>query len=235
MNINSTSNAASRQLFQQLGLTGTSGSRAASGANQPNSLGQQTFLKLMVTELQNQDPTSPVKSQDFIAQLAQFSSVAGINNLQKTVTGLASSLGITQSLQAASLVGHNALVPAKQAQLPTSGSLNGAVNLTSPAQQVVVGIYSPGGQLVNQINLGSQPSGLANFSWNGMDVKGTPMAAGIYTLRAEGNIGGKMQGLSTYVSAPVNSVTLGHQGGAITLGLGNGLGNVDLSQVREIS
>lgn len=224
-------------VYQQLGLTTTSStaSGSASGTTGMNSLGESTFLKLMVTELQNQDPTSPLNSENFLAQLAQFSAVSGIQSLQKTVTNLATSLSKTQTLQAAALVGRNVLVPASQLALPDKGGISGAVDLTSPAQKVVVGIYGSNGELVKQIDLGMQGAGLADFSWDGTNDQGQRMPAGTYTLRAEGIIGGKNEGLSTLAYAPVNSVTLDKQSGGVTLGLGDGVGQVDLSKVRQIA
>lgn len=229
-----TNNTSAYGTYQQLGLA-PSTSSTSSTASGSNALGEDTFLKLMVTELQNQDPTKPVDSQSFLAQLAQFSSVSGIQSLQKTVTGLASSLTTSQSLQAASLVGHNVLVPASKATLSASGQLSGAVDVSTAAQQVVVGVYSASGQLVKQIDLGSQAAGLAGFTWDGTDMNGTPMPAGTYAIRAEAMVGGKSQGMDTLSSTRVDSVTLGSNGGSITLGLADGLGNVDLSKVRQIS
>ncbi|MEJ2630751.1 MAG: flagellar hook assembly protein FlgD [Acidihalobacter sp.] len=229
-----TSNTSAYSTYQQLGLA-PSTSSTSSGVSGTGALGEDAFLKLMVTEIQNQDPTKPVDSQSFLAQLAQFSSVTGIQNLQKTVTNLAGSLTTSQSLQAASLVGHNVLVPAKQAELPASGGLSGAVDVSTAAQRVVVGVYSASGQLVKQIDLGAQSAGLAGFTWDGTDSNGTPMPAGTYAIRAEAAVDGKAEAMDTLASTRVNSVTLGSNGGSITLGLADGLGNVDLSKVRQIS
>ncbi|APZ42985.1 flagellar hook assembly protein FlgD [Acidihalobacter ferrooxydans] len=227
----------SSNIYQQLGLTtaSTAASGTTSGSTGASSLGESTFLKLMVTELQNQDPTSPLKSQNFLAQLAQFSAVSGIQNLQTTVSGLAGSLSKTQTLQAAGLVGRNVLVSASQADLPSQGSLNGAVDVTTPAKDVVVGIYNASGQLVRQLDLGMQSAGLASFSWDGKNAQGGSAPAGTYTLRAEGVVNGKNEALGTLTDAPVNSVTLDQKNAGVTLGLGNGLGSVDLSKVRRIS
>lgn len=236
----SVTNNTSQSLYRQLGLTGnssnasgsTSSSTAASGSG---ALDAQSFLNLMVTELQNQDPTQPISAQNMLAQLAQFSTVSGVQNLEKTVTSLASSLGTNQSLQAASLVGRKVLAPSSQASLPASGSLQGAVQLASPAQAVTVGIYGSNGVLVRQLNLGAQSAGLANFSWNGTNAQGTQMPAGSYTIKAEGVVNGKTQALSTLANQQVSSVTLGQNGGPVTLGLANGAGSIDLSKVQQIS
>ncbi len=231
----STSN--STNIYQQLGLTTSSmaSSGATSGSTGMNSLGESTFLKLMVTELQNQDPTSPLKSENFLAQLAQFSAVSGIQSLQKTVDGLAGSLSKTQTLQAAGLVGRSVLVPATQANLQAKGAISGAVDVSSAANDVVVGVYSAAGQLVKTIDLGMQPSGLVDFNWDGTGKNGQPVPPGTYSFRAEGVVSGKHEGLSTLAYAPVNSVTLDQKNGGVTLGLGDGLGSVDLTKVRQIA
>ncbi len=126
-------------------------------------------------------------------------------------------------------------MPAKQAALSASGQLSGAVDVSKASQQVVVGVYGANGQLVKQIDLGAQAAGLAGFTWDGTDMNGTPMPAGTYAIRAEAMVDGKAQGMDTLASTRVNSVTLGSNGGSITLGLADGIGNVDLSKVRQIS
>lgn len=225
-------------IFAQLGLTGSTSSpgTAASGTGSSNGqLGQQAFLNLMVAELQNQDPTQPMNPQNMLAQLAQFSTVTGIQNMATSFASLSQSMSTNQALQAASLVGRTVLAPSSQAVLPASGSLQGSVDVTTPAQQVTVGIYSPSGQLVKQIDLGNQTQGSANFSWAGTDMQGTPMPAGTYSVKASGVVNGQNQALNILTPGQVSSVTLSQNGGPITLGLAGGLGNVDLSQVQQIS
>lgn len=195
------------------------------------------FLKLMVTELRNQSPTKPLDNKDMLAQLAQFSAVSGIRNLQKTMVNLADSLMSNQALQAASLVGRHVLVAGDKVHLGEAGKFAGAVELAAPAKHVVVGVYDGSGHLVKQIKLGHKPAGMADFSWDGKNEAGKKMPAGIYSVRAEepatGN--GKPQHLDTLVRDRVASVTMGQRGGEITLGLADGGGAVALSKVREIS
>ncbi|OBS09845.1 flagellar hook assembly protein FlgD [Acidihalobacter prosperus] len=225
-------------ILAQLGITGSTSSptTATSGtASSTGQLGQQAFLNLMVAELKNQDPTQPMSGQNMLAQLAQFSTVSGIQNMSSSFATLSKSLSTNQALQAASLVGRTVLAPSSMAVLPATGSLQGSVDISSPASQVSVGIYDRSGQLVKQIDLGTQAQGLANFSWDGTNMQGTPMPAGTYEVKAVGQVNGQNQGLNVLSPAQVSSVTLAQNGGPITLSLGDGMGSVDLSQVRQIS
>ena len=88
-------------------------------------LGQQDFINLMITQLRNQDPFEPLQSGEFIGQLAQFGTVSGIGELKETVSDLANSLISNQTLEAANLIGKNALVPSDSLSLEENGSATG--------------------------------------------------------------------------------------------------------------
>lgn len=234
--VTGTNNLAGSNVYQQLGLTGnsTSGSGSTQTSNS-GTLGQNAFLNLMVTELKNQDPTKPINAQNMLAQLAQFSTVSGVQNLDKTVNNLAGSVTTNESLQAASLVGKKVLTQANQATLTSGSNLKGAVKLNSPATNVSVGIYNSKGVLVRGLNLGAQASGLANFTWDGKNAQGKAMPTGLYAIKAAGLINGQAQALATLANERVSNVTIGQNGGPITLGLANGAGSIDLSKVHQIS
>ncbi len=197
-------------------------------------LGQSEFLKLMTTQLQNQDPFKPMESGDFLAQIAQFSTVNGIEGLQKSFEQLSTSLVSNQALQASSLVGRNVLIPSNEAVLLGNGEpVNAAIDLLNSAEQVSVEITDQSGQLVRQDLLGPQRSGRIEFSWDGADDDGNPMPSGVYNIRAIANSGGEQIDAETLITAPVESVSLGNEQGGISLNL-VGLGSRDFSQVREI-
>src|ERR1700684_3826156 len=149
------------------GTGSTSANNAAAGT-----LGGTDFLTLMLAQLQNQDPTSPVDSNTFLTQLAQLSEVQGINSLNTSFSGLSSSLTSNQALQASSLLGHQALVNSSTATLAAGATVSGAVNVPQTTSQVTLSITNSSGALVSQINLGAQAPGLANFSWNGTTGSG---------------------------------------------------------------
>jgi flagellar basal-body rod modification protein FlgD len=211
--------------------SGTSGSGAAAGAT----LGGTNFLTLMLAQLKNQDPTSPVDSNQFLNQLASLSTVQGITQLNTSFGSLSSSLVSSQALQASSLLGHQALVSSKTANLTANGSVSGAIEVPQTTSQAVVNISDSSGALLRQINLGAQSTGLANFSWDGKLQDGSQAAAGQYTLSAQ--FAGATSGAtaaSTYVNGVVQSVTMGAGTTGLTLNV-SGLGSVPFSGVKQIS
>ena len=196
-------------------------------------LGQDEFLKLMVTQLKNQDPMKPLASGEFLSQIAQFSTVTGIQDLQASFRALSGSLYSNQALQASSLVGRTVLVPSASGLLPSGGSLNGAVDLTAGTPQLTVGVYDSSGQLVRRMSLGTQASGQVSFSWNGLTDAGTQAAPGVYRMKAEAEIDGRSVAMDTLAASKVESVVLGQPGGGIQLNL-TGLGSIDFAAVRQI-
>lgn len=215
-------------VFDQLGLGQTQ------TTNTSNSLGQEDFLKLMTTQLKNQDPSKPMDSGEFLSQMAQFGTVQGIKDLGAAFWVLSDSLYSNQALQASSLVGRQVLVPGGEAVLPESGSLGGAVDLPESVSQLNIGVYDQSGQLVQTLQLGPQAAGLMSFDWDGLGADGERLPPGTYELRAEGMVGGTTQALDVLIRGVVESVTLPQFGGPMRLQV-NGLGSVDFSAVRQIS
>src|ERR1700688_4181788 len=204
----------SNVLFPNPSYTGataasSSSDTSASGAAAGASLGGTNFLTLMLAQLKNQDPTSPVDSNQFLNQLASLSTVQGITQLNTSFSSLSSSLVSSQALQASSLLGHQALVSSKTATLAANGTVTGAVSVPQTTSQAVVNISDSSGALVRQINLGAQATGMANFSWDGKQADGSQAPAGTYTLSPQ--IAGTTSGTAaaTYVNGTVQSVTMG--------------------------
>ena len=125
-------------------------------------------------------------SNQFLSQLASLSEVQGITQLNTSFAALSNSLVSSQALQASSLLGHQALVASSTATLATAGAtVSGAVSVPQASSQVVLNISNSSGVLVQSLNLGAQPAGLANFSWNGQTSSGSQAPAGTYTLSAQ--------------------------------------------------
>jgi flagellar basal-body rod modification protein FlgD len=224
------------------GTTGTAGTGSSTGNSSTSNsgtgavtLGGTDFLTLMLAQLQNQDPTSPVDSNEFLSQLASLSEVQGINQLNTSFTALSNSLVSSQALQASLLLGHQAMVASSTATLGSAGgTINGAVSVPQTSSQVVLNIKNSAGVLVQSINLGAQSAGLADFSWNGQTSGGSAAPAGTYTLSAQvsGVSGGTA--VTTLVSGTVDSVTMGSGSSGLTLNV-SGLGSVPFSSVQQIS
>ncbi|MBS1213211.1 MAG: flagellar hook capping protein [Proteobacteria bacterium] len=219
------------QTLDSLGLTAKTAS--GSGTTKSNAMGQDMFLKLMMTQLEKQNPLKPQDSSEFLSQLAQFTMVTGIQDMQKSFTSLADSMNEGQALQAASLVGKNVLVASDQAVLGTTGGFGGELELPSEATDVSVRVVGSNGATIRSLDLGAQPAGTTSFHWDGLLDDGVTSAdPGSYTLKAEAQINGETVALEPHVVAPVQSVTLGGANGVeIDLGV---LGRHGLADILEV-
>ena len=130
-----------------------------------NTLGQEDFLKLMTAQLQNQDPFAPMDNGDFIAQMAQFSTVTGITEINNNLTNLGSKLEPNRVATAAQFLGHSVLVPGQVASPDDRGEIHGVVDLPGYSNDVGLTFTSPSGEIVHTMNLGSNEKGLVGFSW----------------------------------------------------------------------
>ena len=196
-------------------------------------LGQEDFLTLMTAQFQNQDPFEPLDNGEFLGQLAQFSTVNGIDSLNTSFDGLAVSLQDNQALQAASLVGHRVLAVADVGYLSDSGSVSGAVELASSAGNVQIDITDGAGQLVQRIDLGQQPPGLVNFVWDGNASDGSRAPSDQYRIDARVIRGSDIESVPTVIEGTIDSVTLGQFGGGMSLNLTGGQ-SMPLGQVYRI-
>jgi len=195
-------------------------------------LGQEQFLELMTTQLQNQDPFKPMESGDFLSQIAQFSTVEGIGDLNDAFSGLSQSLVSNQALQATNLVGRQVLAPTGVAALSQGGSIRGNVELPAASGEVVVNVYDQAGQVVRRLELGSQAAGPVSFQWDGLKNDGQFASPGNYFISAEASIDGQFEAVETLLASEVRSVTLSNSGGLL-LDL-DGIGSLDFSEVRQI-
>lgn len=196
-------------------------------------LGQEDFLNLMVTQLQNQDPMNPMDSDAFLGQIAQFSTVSGIQDLQGSFSDLANSLTTAQVYESANLVGHSVLVPTTHAYMEAGQGLSGSLDLPVSAANVSVGFYDDAGVQVHRIVLGNQQAGEVRFTWDGTSDVGTPVPSGVYELRAEGNVGGDSYSIETWAEAEVESVNFSGSGSSPVLNLVE-LGSIAFSDVKEV-
>jgi flagellar basal-body rod modification protein FlgD len=214
-------------------LQKTTSSTNSSTGTAGSALGKDAFLQLLVTQMQNQNPLDPQDNGEFVAQLAQFSSLESMQSLNSSVSTIANNYQSSQALQASSLVGRSVIAQTDKAVVDPAKGLTGSVALTSSSSNTTVGVYNAKGDLVRSIDLGSQSAGNASFTWDGKDSNGAVAAAGTYTFKAAATVDGTATAMSTYLPATVNSVTMGTNGGELTLNLA-GLGGIALSKVQTI-
>ena len=201
-------------------------------------MGQEDFLKLMTTQLQNQDPMKPMENGDFLAQIAQFSAVDGIGKLQESFQTLAGSLHSNQAFQASNIIGKNVMVPSDHGvyfgdDFGEDTVMIAALEFDTGADEVSVNITDSAGQIIRTISLGSQESGRVEFAWDGNNDNGEPMDAGVYGFEALATVNGQKVGVDTLALVPVDSVSLGKNQSEINLNL-VGLGEIGFSSVRDI-
>ena len=123
-------------------------------------LGQEDFLKLMTTQLQNQDPFAPMENAEFIAQMAQFSTVTGIAEVGESLKGISSQISEFRIATATTMLGNSVLVPGNQAYPDTDGSVHGVVDLPVASGMTNIAFSSPEGELLHIEEMGAMPSGL---------------------------------------------------------------------------
>ncbi|MCE4371200.1 flagellar hook capping FlgD N-terminal domain-containing protein [Xanthomonas hortorum] len=214
-------------LYKTLGL-----STSSTVAKKEEALGQADFLKLMTEQLQHQDPLKPMENSAFLGQLAQFSTVQGIGDLNTKVSNFSASQSSDQVLKGAALVGHNVLVPSAQVSIDATNSAKGVVAATA-AGTVNFEITDANGTFVKQLSVPSSAAGEVSFAWDGTDANGNRMAAGKYGVTAtQTDTAGSKSKLATYVDAPVDSVTIGSDGLYLNL---TGLGTSPLANVLRVS
>lgn len=197
------SSSSSTNPYADLGLALNSSTQSAA----KKSLGQDDFLKLMTTQLQYQDPFKPMENGEFLGQMAQFSTLTGIQDLQKSFSSLAGSLQSNQTLQASSMVGRYVMVPSSSAYLTEGAGLAGAIDVPASGN-VSVTLSNASGEVVRTLDLGTQAAGRASFTWDGVSDLGETLPAGSYTIKAQLQGSGTAKTLDTYAVGHVDSVAL---------------------------
>ena len=211
--------------------SGTSAVVAAvsTGANSTQAV-KDNFLKMLVAQMQYQDPTKPVDSAEMTSQLAQLSTVDGINKLNDSMASMVASLQSSQAYQASNMIGHTVMVSSSALQL-NKGQGSFSVQLPSSADAVKVNVVNSAGQVVSAINLGAQASGTIPVAWNGKDASGNTLPDGSYSLQVVASSGSKAVNATTSTYATVNSIS--NNGGNVTLNLNNNT-SVGAASVMQI-
>jgi flagellar basal-body rod modification protein FlgD len=201
--------------------------------NGNDEMGADAFMRLMITQMQNQDPTKPMEAEQFLGQLAQFSSVTGLQELKSSFDNLAASMVSNQALQGANLVGRSVLVPSEVGYHDGEQGISGMVDVDAISADVNIGIYNAQGELVRQLPTLTTGDGRVRFNWDGMDDEGNALPAGQYEIRAQSISGGRAVANEILTRGAVESVRFGRPGQPLELNL-QGLGVVGLDQVRQI-
>lgn len=188
------------------------------------------FLKLLITQVQSQDPLNPLDNAQVTSQLAQLSTVTGVNKLNDSINQMVSQFSGSQSLQAAGLIGRQVLASGNQLQL-TAGAAKAGFDLAGAADNVTVTIKDAAGMAVDQVDLGAHPAGVATFAWDGKNSAGAVMPDGAYKFEITAAKGTDKVAASALSFGTVNSVLLGGKGMEIDIA---GLGSKTLPDIKQI-
>lgn len=212
-------------------VTNSQSNSAATAATKKDALGQQQFMQLMIAQLKNQDPTKPMDPAEFLGQLAQFSTVSGIQDMQESLSTLSDSLRSSQLLGGTSLVGHNVLATADTATLGTAGGISGSIDIPESTNAALLVVTDASGQLVRRMALPTR-EGATEFTWDGTTDQGERAPVGTYTIEAIANVAGTEEQLQTQLSSRVSSVTLNPSTNSLTVN--TDIGSIPLSRVRRV-
>lgn len=132
---------------------------------------QDRFLKLLVAQLNNQDPMNPMDNAQMTSQMAQINTVSGITQLNETMKSMAAQFNSMQMMQGAGMIGHGVMLQSNTLSID-AGKARGAVDLPTNADKVSVQILTPGGQLLDTLNLGALTPGRHAFEWDASTYTG---------------------------------------------------------------
>lgn len=218
-------NNPNNNIFDQINLSNRQNSTSPADKSD-----DQMFMKLMIAQLQNQDPTSPADTSDFMQQISSMTMVETMAEMSNTFTTMSNSLLSSQSaLQASSMVGQRVFINTDVAQMTQQGgALPGTVNLESSTTDLRVSIYDQGGSLVDRVNMGQTQAGERSFVWNSSDE----VPPGNYQMIAEAFDGENYKRVDTWLPFTVNSVSLGQNG--IGMKVNTNIGSIDFSDVKQL-
>ena len=218
------------------GVKSSSNGSSLSGSNAADL--QSSFLTLLVAQLKNQDPTNPMQNNELTTQLAQISTVSGIEKLNTTLGSISGQIDNNQSLQASTLIGHGVMIPGTTVRAG-KGTEEGAtttttpfgVELQQPADKVTATITDKDGKVVRTIEIGALKAGVHTFPWDGTLTDGTTAVNGSYNVAIHASNGSTQLVAQPLQFALVQGVIRSNGGNTLDLGT---YGTTTLDEVRQI-
>ncbi|HTR01506.1 MAG TPA: flagellar hook capping FlgD N-terminal domain-containing protein, partial [Candidatus Acidoferrum sp.] len=195
--------------IQDLFPSSSSSSTTTAAAPNPNkALGADDFMKLLVTQMNNQDPSNPQDNTAFLAQLAQFTMVNGVNKLGTSMDSMTATMTNSQAMQAANLVGHDVLSSSNIALLESGKPVIGQVTVPSGTTGLNIQVRDAAGSLVKTIPSTDFTPGDQAFYWDGTDENGNTQSPGDYSVSVTALVNGQQQALTPQMFNPVLGVSL---------------------------
>jgi flagellar basal-body rod modification protein FlgD len=191
---------------------------------------QNRFLTLLTTQLRNQDPMNPLENAELTSQLAQMSTVEGVERLNKMFQSLLDSQADSDSLNAATLIGHGVLVEGRNLALTEAGGIGG-FELDGPADKVTLTVRDANGVPVTTLEFDDVEGGSHNYVWDGTAADGSPAAQGMYTVTVEALANGEKVTARTLEFGPVTGIIRGPKSTDVQVGA---LGVFKTSDIKQI-
>jgi flagellar basal-body rod modification protein FlgD len=199
-------------------------------ASPGKTLGKDDFLKLLVTQLRFQNPLSPLDNTEFTAQLAQFSSLEQLNNINTQLHDLLLFQNSLQNTLTSSLIGKQVKIPGNEVYLKDTSEIS--YTLQENASKIKISVYNSGGELVKEVNLGQQTSGEKSYVWDGTDNSGNHLPEGHYQIKVEAfDDSGDPVNVSTVVYGTITGITFENN---ITYLIVDNKTKIQLSDIKEI-
>jgi flagellar basal-body rod modification protein FlgD len=206
------------------------GAGAANAARNSTEETQNRFLSLLVAQMKNQDPLNPLDNAQVTSQMAQLSTVQGIENMNSSLQTLAASMGANQMAQAANLIGRGVLVPGDSISPAPMEAVMG-FELARPADKVTVDILDAGGGVVRSLDLGPREGGINVLAWDGLTSNGSAAPDGQYSFKINAIQGGQSVSSTALHLGQVNSVSQGSQGVQLNLAGNESVSYADIRQI----
>ncbi len=197
-------------------------------------MGRDAFLKLFTTQLNNQDPLSPMENEAFVAQLAQFSTLEANYSIRDSMDAMVGGVRNERMLQSANLVGKRVAVEGGFFTSIQGQPVKGSIDLEHGADSVIMSIYDANGELVHRDTSGKRLPGRVDMAWSGYNRQGELAPSGDYRMTASYIHHGKLETAPVTTLTEVKSVSWDPNSQEMALEVGNG-SMVKMSDVKRIS
>jgi len=176
----------------------------------------QNFLKLLIAQIQNQDPMSPMDASTMTAQMSQLNMVTSMSNMNTSMTAMLNQMQSVDFMNQASLIGHSPAVAGNTISFDGASPVILGANTANPLSSAVATITNASGNVINSASLGALVAGMKNFAWDGTDASGNVVTAGTYNISIKGiNTAGAEESVTAYIASPVAAVSKGTNGGSL--------------------
>lgn len=218
------------------GLSSSSAKAASTASTTSTALDKDDFLQLLVTQLQHQDPLNPLDDKEFIAQLAQFSSLEQMNNIASGIGTLNDTVSKQDSLSAVSYIGKSVVAAGDAITKVDSAVTPIYFTLDDAAAKVTINVYDANNNIVKTETLKSMQAGEYNYSWDGLNYNGKEAANGQYSVyfAAESATGSAVL-VDTQVTGKIIGISKGSDGTSFKLSDGRTVGFDDITMVTDAS